>query len=105
MPKIDLTPRGNYQALAGSNVIFECKATGYPVPDVQWIFPRNVELLGATISSWQGYARIQMKATENIRGKYHCNASNTEGVAQDSLFVTGKSSFKNHFCEFASKIV
>ena len=44
----------------------------------------------ATITSWPGYARIEMKETANASGKYICKATNVEGEATDWVTVRGK---------------
>ena len=91
LPKIKLRPRGQYFTSDGEDIMFECKASGYPKPDVKWLLPRTKKELEASISSWPGYGRVQMKATAVVDGKYTCQASNTEGVSQEALFVTGMS--------------
>eukprot|EP00794_Sanderia_malayensis_P015275 gene15275-16851_t len=87
-PKIKLRPRGTYHAVTGDDVMFECESSGYPVPNVGWVLPTSAEALGASLSSWPGYGRIQMKARKEVSGTYHCNASNEEGISYDSVIVS-----------------
>ena len=71
------------------DVIFECKATGFPLPEVKWLLPRGKDEIGAKITSWRGYGRLEMKVDEKIAGKYTCIASNEEGRVTDSIQVQG----------------
>ena len=84
-----LIPRGLYNATHGDELLFECKATGFPVPEVKWILPTVKLVETSTLTSWPGYARIEMKASLAVEGKYTCIASNTEGEVTDSIVVKG----------------
>ena len=88
-PNMVLTPRGLYNATHGDELLFECKATGFPVPHVKWVLPTTDLLEFITLTSWPGYARIEMKAGLAVEGEYTCLASNIEGEMTDSIIVKG----------------
>lgn len=85
-----LTPRGLYNATNGDHLLFECSATGFPVPNVQWFYSSMELRRFITLTSWPGYARIEMEAKAVVQGIYTCKASNTEGEVTDSISVYGK---------------
>eukprot|EP00118_Oscarella_pearsei_P016938 m.165733 g.165733 ORF g.165733 m.165733 type:complete len:5158 (+) comp38902_c0_seq1:154-15627(+) len=70
---------GNVTALEGSEVQFECRATGNPKPTVSWEF--NRKRLGSGIGKSVG--RLFLKDVRSPdRGTYTCLAENSVGVVE-----------------------
>ena len=82
------------------------------MPRVKWSLPSTTLLQTSVLTSWPGYARIEIKATGSVEGQFTCIASNAEGEVEDSIIVKGLSNnlFNcmckgiNHLCLLFPKI-
>ena len=63
------------------------------MPRVKWSLPSTSLLQTSVLTSWPGYARIELKATGSVEGRFSCIASNAEGEVEDSIIVKGLSNY------------
>lgn len=99
-----LSPRGFHNATIGDALIFECQASGFPIPRVQWAYPSTDLRNKVKLTSWPGYARIEMEALPAVEGEYVCKASNVDGEAMDAILLKGMFSiFTPDQCNMVSR--
>ena len=78
----------NTEVLEGSTAELQCRASGYPVPDIAW--SKNGDRLPSQdrhILLPSGTLRV-VHALPNDKGQYECRAINVVGVVTERAFLT-----------------
>ena len=78
----------------GENVSITCKATGYPIPQIQWLFRRQKPTTAAeetkgNTSIESTIKLVNVSAVEH-GGTYFCTANNILGTSEVNVTVHGK---------------
>ena len=84
-PNITQSPQ-SITVRAGTDIILECRATGDPVPLVEWL--RNGQSLAPVyaITATPGYGRLLIKySSTGDSGVYRCRFTNVGGTALSDL--------------------
>lgn len=85
-------PSSPHSAPVGSQVAFECVATGDPSPSVRWILPAESFSRSSPqfVEVAPGRVRIVIEqVTFEDQGVYRCVASNIVGNAEESISLAG----------------
>ena len=75
-----VTMLNNVSALAGENVIVDCRATGHPTPDIRWF--RGQQLITSN-----GVLTIQRVNLSHV-SDYQCVASNAAGTTTKTIHLS-----------------
>lgn len=88
-PRITVSPQDT-EVLEGSTAELDCRASGYPVPDIAWTKEGDrLPSQDRHIVLPSGSLRV-VYASPNDRGQYECRAINVIGVVLARAFLTVK---------------
>ncbi|RUS90384.1 hypothetical protein EGW08_001879, partial [Elysia chlorotica] len=86
------------EVVYGSRAILKCTVSGYPSPDVQWLFNRATLQPSSTLTVSRTGDQSQLTLSETFpehQGCYTCRASNPAGFAETSCVLTVAASEKS----------
>ena len=93
-----VSPSSPHSTPVGSQVIFECIATGDPLPSVRWILPTKSSSRSSAefVEVAPGLARLVIEqVTFEDQGIYKCLASNIVGNIEERVSLAGKKNVIN----------
>ncbi|XP_037297097.1 vascular endothelial growth factor receptor 1 isoform X3 [Manduca sexta] len=81
---------GIKKVLLNTQVSLDCKVTGYPLPEVTWIFSngeKEIELPSTNVVSYMYNGTSYLDTTVTASGNLTCKAKNTQGESSKSLSI------------------